>query len=347
MVTNPSAREKYHRTFEENDQALVVWKQEYQEALLDRILVSLPYSETGHFSPGNSSVYSYDLHLDQGEELQVEIEKTYIENSVFIDLFKKVNDTVLEPLKNVGPSETILREEIRTSGVYKLVIQPEIEANTPFRIDISRKGVYRFPVAATGNSAIQSYWGASRDGGRRNHEGIDIFAKRGTPVVAVTPGYITSTADKGLGGKQVWLRDQKRGNSLYYAHLDSIIAIPGMKVKPGDTLGLVGNSGNARTTPPHLHFGIYQGYRGAQDPLPYVFQTEKVKKTEFSGNVHSTFVVSKATANLRKGPSTKARIGGRAQARDTLKLLGKSSNWYHTRLGDQNYFIHETLAAPL
>lgn len=346
-MTNTSPREKYQRTFEETDQTLALWKQEYEKALLDSIFISLPYSETGLFSPGSSSVYSYDFHLNQGEELQVEIEKAYIENSVFIDLFQKVNDTVLERLKNLGPSETILRKEITTSGIYKLVVQPEIAASTPFRIGVRKKGVYGFPVAATGNSAIQSYWGASRDGGRRSHEGIDIFAKRGTPVVAVTPGYITSTGNKGLGGKQVWLRDQKRGTSLYYAHLDSIIAIPGMKVKPGDTLGLVGNSGNAKTTPPHLHFGIYKGYRGAQDPLPYVFQTEQAEQTNFLRNVHPTFVVSKATANLRKGPSTKAQIAGRAEARDTLKLLGKSSNWYHTRLGDQNYFIHETLAAPL
>lgn len=347
LVTNPSAREKYQRTFEESDQTLALWKQEYGKALLDSIYIDLPYSESGQFLPGSFSVYSYDLHLDQGEELQIEINKGNSENLVFIDLFKKVNDSVLEHLKGVGLSETSLRKEITTSGVYKLVVQPEIKAKTPFRIAILRKAVYGFPVVATENSAIQSYWGASREGGRRSHEGIDIFAKRGTPVVAVTQGHITSTGNKGLGGKQVWLRDQKRGNSLYYAHLDSIIATPGMKVKPGDTLGLVGNSGNATTTPPHLHFGIYNGYRGAQNPLPYVFQTEKVEKMPFSTDVNSTLVVSKATANLRKGPSTKALIGGRAEARDTLKLLGKTHNWYHTRLGDQNYFIHESLAAPL
>ncbi len=347
LVTSPSPREKYQRTFDENDQSLALWKQEYHKALLDSIFIRLPYFETGQFSPGSLSVYSYEFQLNQGEVLQVEIEKAHTEYLVFIDLFKKVNDTVLEHLKNVDLSETVLREEISTSGVYKLVVQPEIEAGTPFRINIKREAVYGFPVVATGNSAIQSYWGASRDGGHRSHEGIDIFAKRGTPVVAVTSGYVTSTGDKGLGGKQVWLRDQKRGNSLYYAHLDSIIATPGMKVKSGDTLGLVGNSGNARTTPPHLHFGIYKGYRGAQDPLPYVFQTEKAEKTPFLKNVHSTFVVSTGTANLRKGPSTKAQIGRRTEARDTLKLLGKTNNWYHTRLGDQNYFIHESLAAPL
>lgn len=145
----------------------------------------------------------------------------------------------------------------------------------------------------------------------------------------------------------MWIRDQERRNSLYYAHLDSIIATPGMKVKPGDTIGLVGNTGNARTTPPHLHFGIYRSYSGAQNPLPYIFKTEKVEKVPFEKDNSSTSVVSKAPANLRKGPSMKAAIGGKASAMDTLDLLGKTKNWYHTRLDNKNYFIHESLASPL
>lgn len=58
------------------------------------------------------------------------------------------------------------------------------------------------------------------------------------------------------GGKVVWMRDEARGMSLYYAHLDSQHVAAGAYVRPGDTLGFVGKTGNARTTPPHLHFGI-------------------------------------------------------------------------------------------
>lgn len=347
LVTNPSAREKYQREFEENDPALAIWQQEFDQAVTDSITVTLPYSETGSFSSGTFPVYSYEIDLDQGERLQVEVKKDSLNSLVFLDLFKKENDSIYEHIKSTEYSDTKLSEEITALGVYKLVLQPEIAASTAFRIDIFKEPVYAFPVASKGNSAVQSYWGAVRDGGRRSHEGIDIFAKRGTPVVAVTPGIVSSTGDKGLGGKQVWLRDRKRGNSLYYAHLDSIIATPGMKVKAGDTLGLVGNSGNARTTLPHLHFGIYKGYRGAQNPLPYVYQTKKVEKLPFSKDNNSTFIISKATVNLRKGPSIKAAIGGRAKAKDTLQLLGKTSDWYHTRIEDQNYFIHESLARPL
>ncbi len=76
-------------------------------------------------------------------------------------------------------------------------------------------------------------------------------------MAVLANGRIGFTGEKGLGGKQVWLRDTKRGQSLYYAHLDSIAKTSG-SVKTGDTLGFVGNTGNARTTPPHLHFGIYK-----------------------------------------------------------------------------------------
>ncbi len=94
------------------------------------------------------------------------------------------------------------------------------------------------------------------DGGNRNHEGVDIFAAKGTPVVAVANGFVTRTGNQGLGGKQVWLRDSSSGNAYYYAHLDSILTESGKQVRINDTLGFVGNTGNAAGGSPHLHFGI-------------------------------------------------------------------------------------------
>ena len=133
---------------------------------------------------------------------------------------------------------------------------------------------------------------------------------------------------------------------MYYPHLERIIAIPGMRVSPGDTLGLVGNTGNARTTPPHLHFGIYKGFRGAQDPLPYVYRSPAPQKKSFSEEYSESLLVTR-TANLRKGPSTKSEITGRLKKNDTLKFLGKTLDWYHARLRDENFFIHQSLANPI
>jgi hypothetical protein len=72
----------------------------------------------------------------------------------------------------------------------------------------------------------------------------------------------------------VWQLDRDRGQSLYYAHLDSQVVVPRQVVEAGDTVGFVGNTGNARTTPPHLHFGIYRRGLGALDPWPFVHRPE-------------------------------------------------------------------------
>ncbi|RYG52058.1 MAG: M23 family metallopeptidase, partial [Chitinophagaceae bacterium] len=104
------------------------------------------------------------------------------------------------------------------SGLYKLIIQPGPGSSaTPFFLSLQKKPLFQFPVAGKGNAAIQSFWGQVRDGGARSHEGIDIFAPKGTPVVAVTDGTVTDAGERGIGGKQVWLRTKSGffGKSIY------------------------------------------------------------------------------------------------------------------------------------
>ena len=131
-----------------------------------------------------------------------------------------------------------------------------------------------FPVAGK-RSNIGSFWGASRDGGSRSHEGIDIFAKKGTPVVAIANGTIVSKGRTPLGGKVLWLKPAGHSWSAYYAHLDKQKVKEGQYVRKGQVIGTVGNTGNARHTPSHLHFGIYTG-KGAVNPLPYVKNSPKI-----------------------------------------------------------------------
>lgn len=347
VFKKPTAREKYERDIEKDPVALEQWEKVFQNALFDSVAVALPYSEAGKFSPGVSNIYSYNFSLNPGERIHFNVDTDSLKTLVFLDLYRQEIDSVTT-YKHVSAAEfdsRDLQQEIEEPGIYKLIVQPEINAASQFKLNIFKEPVYTFPVAGKGNSAVHSFWGAVRDGGRRSHEGIDIFADRGTPVVAVTAGRVSSTGNKGLGGKQVWLRDGKRGNSLYYAHLDSVIASPGQRVNPGDTLGLVGNTGNARTTAPHLHFGIYKGFRGAQNPLPYVYQIPAA--AEISSNFASEYLITTATANLRKGPSTKAEVAFQAQSNDTLKFLGETAEWYHTRHRNENFFIHKSLARPL
>lgn len=125
------------------------------------------------------------------------------------------------------------------------------------------------PIPVSGVDAVDlvDTWAAAR-GGDRSHEGIDIFAERGTPVVSTTRGVVGAVRERGLGGRHVWVRGPGLENH-YYAHLDDWAEglAAGDVVLPGDVLGYVGDSGNARGTPPHLHYGIYDE-GGALDPLP-------------------------------------------------------------------------------
>lgn len=350
LITKPTAKEIYEREYEEAPDLFALWQMEAADALYDSIAVNLPYAEKGVLSPRGFPVYSYEVALNPGERFKVEMDTDSSDTRIFIDLFQQQKDSLrsFSHIKSAEYENNFLQEEISQPGIYKVLVQPEIEANTPFELRLYREPVYTFPVADRNSSSIQSYWGAARDGGRRSHEGIDIFAPRGTPVVAATNGRVTSTGNKGLGGKQVWVRDRDRGNSLYYAHLDSIIATRGMSVSPGDTLGLVGNTGNARTTPPHLHFGIYKGYRGAVNPIHYVSETEKPEAPQISAeDIPSYLIVTGARANLRTGPSTGSPILGQTRARDTLRLLGKSDQWYHVSTPERKSYIHQSLVSPI
>jgi murein DD-endopeptidase MepM/ murein hydrolase activator NlpD len=125
--------------------------------------------------------------------------------------------------------------------------------------------VFVNPVLGASRNAIISLYGDARDGGKRKHEGIDIFAPKGTFVVAPSDGLITSVGDNSLGGKVIWMNDTRSKHSYYFAHLDSQMVRKGMIVKRGDTLGTVGNTGNARRTRSHLHFGVY--HKGSKNPV--------------------------------------------------------------------------------
>jgi murein DD-endopeptidase MepM/ murein hydrolase activator NlpD len=115
----------------------------------------------------------------------------------------------------------------------------------------------RMPVPSAGPRALAVAAAASRDGRPRRHRGIDIFAPRGAPVIAVTDGIINYIGDQPKGGLCLWLTAES-GTSFYYAHLDRWAAgiYEGMEVRSGDLLGYVGNSGNAIASAPHLHFGV-------------------------------------------------------------------------------------------
>lgn len=346
LITQPTARERYARNFNTDSVPYLLWEQEYSQSLYDSIEIKLPYIERGRFWNRVMTSSGYEIDLYEGEFFHSEIETDSLNATVFLDLLKVSKDTInpLEQVSQNEPESNNLDFKVEQSGTYKLIVQPAMATQTPFTLKVYRTPAYTFPVAGKGNAAIQSFWGARRDGGQRSHEGLDIFADRGTPVVAAYNGRVRNTGNRGLGGKQVWVRGDLFGHSLYYAHLDSIAARDGQRVKTGDTLGFVGNTGNARTTPPHLHFGIYKSGAGAINPQPFIFEAVAPKPTDLEINPNPTGIVGVPAANLRSSSLAKSKKLGRLQQGDTVQILGRSADWYHIRTKEKKgAFIYHTL----
>lgn len=342
-ITKPTARQLYKRDFKDNKERYSQWEQAFENAKSDSIQVVLPYGEKGTFNAGRLLVYSYTINLKEGETLNVKIDKDSLQHRVFIDLFENKNGSFL-PVASASAEENQLNYNPERSGTFKVMIQPQIGSNSNFFLSLNKLPQYGFPVAGKGNASIQSFWQDQRDGGKRVHEGIDIFAKRGTPVVAVADGTVSFTGERGLGGKQVWQRAGLFGNSIYYAHLDAIAVADGTKIKRGDTLGFVGNTGNARTTPPHLHFGIYR-VGGAVDPLPFVYSNGKISAKTFSRSYKADQLeIKSAKGNLRSMPDTKGNKLAELRSGDQIILLGENNSWLHvlTEAG-QKGFVHKSL----
>ncbi|AXI11177.1 peptidase M23 [Oceanobacillus zhaokaii] len=145
-----------------------------------------------------------------------------------------------------------------------------------------------FPVSLQHNYSYRNTWGARRGfGGRRIHEGTDIFAGYGAPIKSTTYGVVELMGWNLYGGWRVGIRDIYNIYH-YYAHMNGYSEglKVGQVVKPGDVLGSVGSSGygppgTSGKFPPHLHYGMYKdnGYsEWSFDPYPYLKRWERMAR---------------------------------------------------------------------
>ena len=155
----------------------------------------------------------------------------------------------------------------RAGGAFAhpVVAASLIAGNTPVHLPV--------PVAGVRPSDLRDTWDAPRSGGRK-HRGIDIFAPRGRAVVSATRGIVVTVGTNRLGGRIVRVLGPG-GQWHYYAHLDRFADVrAGDVIAAGTILGYVGTTGNARGTPPHLHYGIYRFRGGAINPYPLLRKSE-------------------------------------------------------------------------
>ncbi|TVT42943.1 M23 family metallopeptidase [Hymenobacter setariae] len=327
------------------------WRAAADQALRDSLVVSLPVLETGFFRADQPTAASYRYQVVAGEQVHVRLslQPGVAPARVFVDAFAPAPGQQPELVKWTATDTTAgtldLRYRVEASGQHLLRVQAELLAAGRYTLRLWREpSLSNFPVRGRGDQAVGSFWGAERDGGARRHEGIDIFAPRGTPAVAAAAGVITRVGDTKIGGRVVWLLDAATGQHLYYAHLDRQLVQAGQHVRPGDTLGLVGNTGNARTTVPHLHFGIYQSGRGAVDPWPYLHRADPVPAAlpVSAGEYLGQWVRPRSTkpdkqlklAGLRNEPlasSTPLRVLGQQRERLRVELPDGRRGYVATR----------------
>jgi murein DD-endopeptidase MepM/ murein hydrolase activator NlpD len=255
------------------------WVAVGRAALATPARAALPLREDGFLPAGEPAALAWAVRPRRGERLTVRVSAQGDSGTrLFAELFVATAATG-GPADSTGAPRLLAASDSLAAtfqldaddegAVYVLRLQPELLRPVRWSVTVETGPSLAFPVEGRDRGAIQSFWGADRDGGARAHQGIDIFAPRGTPVLAAAGG-VAWTGDNRLGGRVVFVRDPARGHSLYYAHLDRQAVASGAVVRAGDTVGFVGNTGNARSTAPHLHFGIYRRGEGAVDPLPFV-----------------------------------------------------------------------------
>ena len=294
----------------------------------NQIKVQLPYQEAFVISDLKPDALGYRFDAKRGQKILVDIEMIVDDTTrVFIDLFRVENDS-LSQFRQVASADSSfqLGFEPRRDASYLLRLQPELLRGGDFKITIENVPTLAFPVAGKNKRAIQSFFGDPRDGGKRDHHGVDIFAKRHTPIIAPIKADVRFVGTRGLGGKVVWLYDRKTGNNLYFAHLQEQKVERYQKVNPGDTIGTVGNTGNARYTPPHLHFGIYRN--GPMNPYPFIVP-EVPRAKAFDPD---TFLLGRKI-ELAKNTFLKSEMRWRStnldtlQQEDTIKILAINHNY--------------------
>src|SRR6188768_3608438 len=245
------------------------WLRETRTALDEATEVRMPFADDFVELDAGHVAVAYAFQGLSGQPLEIQLRRDPSSSGpIYVEVFR-VLDVLGEPLHErltgLRPSASSIKTRLPSDGVYHVLVQTGATGAGHYGLTLELGATLPFPVVGAEAGAIRGLFGASRDAGRRSHEGVDIFVQRLTPVLAVAAGTAMPRHDD-LGGNTVWLNTP--GTSYYYAHLDRIAVQDQQRVKVGDVLGYVGNTGNADGVPSHLHFGVYRWGREPVDPLP-------------------------------------------------------------------------------
>jgi hypothetical protein len=326
------------------------WIAAGDRALVSPVPTAPPFREAGYLAPDVPAAVAYRFDVRRGRKVVIDVTFESITPSrVFVDLFQLAPAGSSDPpvlVAEADPGAMRLEYEARRDAPHVIRLQPEALRGGRYTIVYKTEASLAFPVPGMSLAAIHSTFGAPRDAGRRNHHGVDIFAAHGTPVVAAVDG-VVSTRTSNLGGQVIWLRDRRGGRNVYYAHLSRWAVADGTEVRSGDVIGFVGNTGNARSTPPHLHFGVYE--RGPADPYPFLQPPDGPAPavTASADLIERWGRTRRPGTALRDRASRGAVVVRTLDAGVALRVMGASGPYYRVSLpdGSGGYVAHADVAA--
>lgn len=311
------------------------WFARASDIVNSALAVKIPYKETGYFAPDKTQAVTLSFEAVKGQKINIVLTKKPTVNfNIYLDVFERVKTGELERVAFADTTGVALEYEIDNTGKYYLRLQPELLSGGQYTLSITAGPSLGFPVEASARPHIGSFFGDGRDEGGRLHEGIDIFAPKKSAAIAAANGVVTSVTENTLGGKVVFMRPDGKDYSLYYAHLDEQLVNTGQNVRIGDTLGLVGNTGNARYTPSHLHFGVYTG-SGTVNPIHFVNQDIKMPSPVSAplNLLNATARTGKKTAVL-SSPASNATSITTLPVNTPLTVNAATSTWFKITLPD-------------
>jgi peptidoglycan LD-endopeptidase LytH len=315
--------------------------------------VSPPYRERGRFGPAEDRVFGYVLALVAGDTLRVTVTPTAADpagpgadpSAFQLDAFRAGDSPHARPVHLAGSyDDGVLTLAVDFSGDVVVLLHGAPSGAT-FTTHIERSGALVFPVAGRGPEDVMGHFLDLRDGGRRLHHGVDIAAPAGNPVRAVAAGTIERVETTPLGGLTIRLVEDRTGHVHYYAHLAAAFVAPGQRVVAGQTIGGVGNTGNARDTPPHLHYGVFHG-NDILDPMKVL----RPGVLPFAADVPAELLGSRARvrfdgAALRDvptpfGPATSLGLD------QPVAVLAETGGYLRVRVGEQQGYVAAWVVGP-
>lgn len=309
------------------------WVRVSEKTLKEAIEILPPFQEVFYVDPSEAFAVTYGFDVKRGQKIEVLVDfQGQKPGRIFVDLFRVSGESTKDWIlvASADENENRLAFEPRRDAKYAARLQPELLRGGQYCVTIRSTASLVFPVFGKDRHSIGSAFGTPRDGGRRTHYGIDIFAPRHTPVLAPSKSYVVYVGTTPVGGNVIWLQDSYRNIYLYFAHLQKQDVYKGQVLKAGQIIGSLGNSGNAKTTPPHLHFSITKRGEGWIDPYHYVVETKAAAETISADlNLLGKWVRSIANGvSLKTVPGSPSNSAGVFDRYSPIKVLAAAGKMY-------------------